>query len=76
MAKPNHSPSPWSIGYHSNLINDRDGKAVCQFWRRDDKDYANKNWNVKRIVECVNALEGIEDPIEWVKNARINQVTK
>lgn len=70
----NHSPAPWSAGYRSNVINDREGKIVCQFWRRDDKEYSNKNWNVKRIVECVNALEGIDDPIEWVKNARINQV--
>lgn len=71
----NNSPAPWSAGYRSNVINDRDGKTVCQFWRRDDKEYLNKNWNVKRIVECVNALEGIADPIEWVKNAQRNLVT-
>lgn len=62
-----HSPTPWAMNenstIYSEVIDDVYGYqiAICD---HPETDFPNEvvKANSKRIVECVNAMEGIEDP--------------
>lgn len=64
-----HTPEPWEV-YNEHYITASDEKIACQFFDRMDYYYSNKDANAARIVECVNALAGIENPAEWVKRMK------
>jgi hypothetical protein len=66
-----HTPEPWytdSDRFVDFIYSDRE--KVCQFHNREKDDFDNKVANAKRIVDCVNAMEGIEDPMEFVRKAQ------
>lgn len=50
MEKPTHTPGPWEL--KNGLIITSDGTLPI----------SNMHGNAIRIVDCVNAMEGIEDP--------------
>jgi hypothetical protein len=50
MSKPTHAPEPWSL--EKGLITGADGLLLTS--RMDA--------NAARIIDCVNAMEGIDDP--------------
>ena len=72
MTDKKHTAEPWQIAYEdlSIYIEDKEtglNQVVCfKFGKDDEKDEA----NAARIVECVNALAGIDNPIEWVRMVR------
>lgn len=59
-----HTPEPWSLATttvgHPVIVKEENGKlfpiTVCDF------DSSTDGENSKRIIECVNAMAGIEDP--------------
>lgn len=63
-----HTKEPWK---HTpgTYVTDDNGIAVCRvdFGCRTG---AEATANMRRIVECVNAMAGIDNPQEWVDNAR------
>jgi hypothetical protein len=56
-----HSPEPWTTDPYGNYVKDGKRITVCQFGGVMI-DYINRQANSKRIVACVNAMEGIDDP--------------
>ena len=65
---PQHTPEPW--GYDGHGINDHAGRRLAkvsieQFYstgRNPEFDA-----NSERIVACVNAMQGIENPADFVR---------
>ena len=60
---PDHTPGPWSVSRSDNgiaCIHDADGRHFAN-WRdlRNENDQANAD----RIAACVNACDGIADPV-------------
>jgi hypothetical protein len=76
-----HTKEPWSShmlgggkGGHPNHYSIRapgdDGCAgygIAEFRGQND---GKNGWNARRAVDCVNAMEGIEDPAEFVRKAK------
>jgi tagatose-1,6-bisphosphate aldolase len=58
MSKQFHSPEPWD--YSRKFIFDNEACIVADCADRQD---------AARIVACVNACEGIEDPEDFIKTA-------
>jgi hypothetical protein len=65
-----HTPGPWSIGYKDGsgkeYITNTDTLIATVSWGcgccKDDEPSEQELVNAERIVACVNACEGIEDP--------------
>ena len=59
---PPHKGAQWEVGYDCG-----DGTPIITFEARDiarlETYYKDADANAKRIVDCVNACEGIEDPL-------------
>lgn len=80
-----HTPEPWQVGWLNvkkydnsrflciveNSTNDGDNnvRAVCLISAVESLD-AQDDPNAHRIVACVNALNGIEDPEKWVSEMK------
>lgn len=77
-----HTPTPWfqshregKDGGHRTEIYDTTGETVATLtWyampkNKDGVIGTYREANAKRIITCVNALEGIEDPEFYIKNA-------
>ncbi len=70
-----HTPGPWNVGSHGHILKDKntfDFVRIASPYRdgafeSDPVAIA----NAARIVACVNALEGIEDPAEFVRQAKM-----
>lgn len=65
-----HTPEPWVIaeGITHIWIRDNDGgDTVFALHREDDRD---AEANARRIVACVNACAGIDDPAQYIAVAR------
>jgi hypothetical protein len=68
MSNKPHTVEPWSIsaapGWQDTIVDAKDNKiAVCS-------GRSESIPNAQRIVACVNACAGIEDPAETIKKAR------
>lgn len=72
--QPKHTPEPWIVKPRTvirngfiektiSVVNSTQDEAICDVYKSE------KN-NADRIVACVNAMEGIEDPEHWVKLAK------
>ena len=58
-----HTPEPWQIkGINSIIILDERDYPICLLNYEDGLLIDNAFENSKRIVSCVNAMAGIEDP--------------
>lgn len=69
MSEQKHTPEPWhqfafEVYDDDNCIIADCGYAADVFGKEGMKA------NAARIVACVNALAGIENPEEWVKEAK------
>lgn len=69
--KQEHTAEPWHFekDNFSNFIMDSELNIICQLFNKYETDFPNFKPNAKRIVACVNALEGIKDPEAFVKDA-------
>lgn len=73
-----HTPSPWSIGTSGSTIiyaNSNFGKVIARVFDNDTlvrKKFndGEADANIKRIVECVNACDGIDNPHTFIKYAK------
>lgn len=72
-----HTPTPWKLtGEVENeteaqyIINEKTGTKICDITAYDfwGLTVESANANAKRIVACVNALDGIDAPELWVKS--------
>lgn len=61
-----HNKTPWTADPYGNYIKDAQRKNVCQFGGVIH-NYLNRKANSQRIVACVNAMEGIQDPMSYLK---------
>jgi hypothetical protein len=59
-----HTKEPWRYG------EDNDGWYVA--CGSEQLGYALSEANARRIVACVNACAGIDDPEAWINNARFH----
>jgi hypothetical protein len=66
MEKTKHTPTPWTFSPEVKVIgNDLLFESVATIHRALLKKGVYEA-NGKRIVECVNAMEGIEEPAEFM----------
>lgn len=71
-----HTPEPWHLGeqtsYGTNIL-DSNGNIIPY-----DFDGGFDHVNAERIVQCVNALQGVENPSEWkvIQGERIQENIK
>lgn len=65
-----HTPEPWKVynGEEIHGVLDSAGKHLAEMWQRKDYD---SSANARRIVACVNACAGMDDP-----KAEIEQLKK
>lgn len=54
-----HTPTPWIK--RETIIDSEQGDIIANF-QHGGWEYTNSQENMKRIVECVNACEGMQDP--------------
>lgn len=77
MAK--HTPTPWKNDHSKIYSTARPGfMAIIGEFTGIMTNRTEDVYNAKRAVECVNALDGIDDPAQWVKEsneARIGAVS-
>ena len=75
MAEQKHTPEPWH--QFAFEVYDGDNCIIADCGYAEDiigKD--GMKANAARIVACVNALAGIENPEEWVKQAKLLMANK
>ncbi len=68
MEKPTHTPEPWNLVFNPALdvfVRDKNGLILAKMRALDGIDH---QANAARIVECVNAMKGIEDPKAHLSN--------
>ena len=63
---PKHTPEPWKA-QGCYIIDEKSRFIVVTSL---DTTLDTDVHNIARIVECVNALSGIDDPKEWVENVK------
>lgn len=66
-AKPKHTPEPWVLqkwGISIEIISSEDNKSIAAVAIENIHD------NAQRIIDCVNAFEGIENPIDFMNNLK------
>lgn len=75
-----HAPGPWGVEFvdeHADgsgfaarpiYIHDRRGHIVAAV--SDDAPMSEANATAARIIECVNALEGVADPVAYLARLR------
>ena len=75
-----HAPGPWGAEFvdeHADgsgfaaapvYIHDRRGHVVAAV--SDDAPMSEANATAARIIECVNALEGVADPVAYIARLR------
>ena len=56
-----HTPGPWIFDHRDGYLRTADGNNIVQTYNEA---------NAQRIVECVNACEGIENPTEFMQKLR------
>lgn len=61
-----HSKAPWKTDQYGNYVKDANRRTICQFGTVLG-NYVNRHLNSKRIVACVNAFEGVDDPARFMK---------
>ena len=62
-----HTPGPWVLdGQRTGGI----ARHIPRSTMYDDVATAYSNTDAARIVECVNALDGVENPAEFVRIAK------
>ena len=79
-----HTKEPWSIN-NSRVVDQpyrlviyASCRRIALCFKEGNSIYVSEKEaeaNAKRIVDCVNALEGIENPKEWVDVMRDRKVT-
>lgn len=68
-----HTLEPWEVEgqfYDAHRIVDTNGVPICQLWYKDESPMPNQESNAARIVACVNAMAGIDDPETWMKTTK------
>lgn len=78
--KAPHTKEPWFAVEYAGFINIQDGPYYenrnlldcSNFKGQDVFDEETVRANGARIVECVNAMAGIETPVEYIKAMRDN----
>lgn len=75
-----HAPGPWGAEFcdreHDDgfkaggpiYIHDRRGHVIAAV--SDDAPMSEANATAARIIECVNALEGVRDPVAYLERLR------
>ena len=63
----NHTKEPWAYEvYRDDGVVHKDGDIIVEDFNTDNIiDPVVRNNNIIRIVECVNACEGIDDPVAF-----------
>lgn len=64
-----HTPEPWEV-INSRNITASDYKFVATTGRALNHETPTDKANAARIVACVNAMAGIEDPETWMKTTK------
>lgn len=77
-----HTPTPWSfitIGIQptfirsQNILEDGFPEVLANLTDADGEPYTdNSRANAERIVACVNAFDGIEDPQQYIDDMKEN----
>lgn len=78
MSNDKHTPTPWEVGASKRSVIKADGQnsKVIAAMRTSDSiingSFADgePEANAARIVQCVNACEGLDDPEKWIKHQK------
>ena len=77
IKKPMHTPEPWTNDSYNLVYSTVNNQTVCEIqdYLRNAGDSTEHQpeeeatANAERIVKCVNACAGIENPAEFIKDA-------
>lgn len=82
MSNTKHTQEPWDINHFEPIIYaNKDDKAICVAQFGSNTGTTNPIWpyydetrqaNAARIVACVNAFEGVDNPTEWMAKIKEN----
>jgi hypothetical protein len=64
MSTIKHTPEPWV--FDGEFI-ESEQMVICQLFNKHEDDFPNKQANAARIVACVNACAGMENPEADIK---------
>lgn len=75
MSTPKHTPEPWAASYNGLYMEiEHEGFYFIAVFGNDHSPLTRgsniQKANADRIVACVNALAGIEDPEAFVQQAK------
>lgn len=62
-----HTPTPWILSISKDVIRDSDNRNAVAVLHDGSTSYDNCVADAERIVACVNACEGMEDPAKEIK---------
>ena len=65
-----HTPGPWTQMICTDLRPQVTNKNGLQIVRASGDPSMDHEANASRIVECVNALDGIDNPAEFIRIAK------
>lgn len=68
---PKYTPEPWFVVEFAGYHHIQDGKFYEDSNLLDEDKCLRAPQNAARIVECVNALAGIDNPKEWVEKSKL-----
>jgi hypothetical protein len=71
MSKEKHTPEPWGVRVTSvgtNIFSEK--QSTYLMYMSQTRTVKEGNANAYRVVECVNAMEGIENPAEFMATVR------
>jgi hypothetical protein len=66
-----HTSEPWKVGEYGSIYPVKEGACIATTTTQSGK-LSNSIANENRIVECVNAMAGIDDPKKWVEERKAN----
>lgn len=66
---PTHTPEPWHICYDGQ-INAKDGQFIAGFRWDSYKDFLDRGQDARRIIACVNACAGMQNPADEIATLR------
>jgi hypothetical protein len=76
MSKPTHTPEPWRTNQTQDMYSVWGGDDFHVTTMSSLRTERESFDNAKRIVKCVNAMEGIENPEDFMKTVKELELDK
>lgn len=65
-----HTPEPWALEEGGDIVG-ANLEEVRSCFSFEPDQWSNEGYDIPRIVDCVNALAGVESPAEAIQAAKV-----